>query len=54
MDNNGKLGIGLTYFQECQWLGHIRQYGISILNKSLLTTTQKEALINAANIKQEA
>jgi hypothetical protein len=54
MENIGRLNIGLTYFQECQWIDHIRQYGISILNKSLLTKDQKNALINAANIKQEA
>ena len=54
MENIGRLGIGLTYFQECQWIEHIRKYGICILNKSLLTKDQKDALINAVNIKQEA
>lgn len=41
----GNLNIGLTYYQECQWLSSIKKYGTAILDKSLLSRTQKDTLI---------
>lgn len=40
----GNLNIGLTYYQETQWIAAIKRYGISIMNKSLLSNDQKETL----------
>jgi HKD family nuclease len=45
MTNQGTLNIGLDYHQERQWICSIKQYGIAILNKSLLSQSQKDILI---------
>ncbi len=47
-----ELNIGLTYYQECQWLNAIKHYGQSILDKSLLSKEQKQILIS--QVKQVA
>jgi len=41
----GNLNIGLSYYQECQWLSAIKHYGITIMDKSLLSLEQKAVLI---------
>ena len=38
------LNIGLTRYQELQWLSAIKIYGVGIMDKSLLSQEQKEAL----------
>jgi hypothetical protein len=43
----GLLHIGLYKYQEVEWIKSIREYGIDILNKSLLTQYQKTNLIKA-------
>jgi len=45
----GELNIGLSYYQEAEWLSAIKHYGKSIMDKSLLSKEQKEAL--SANVK---
>lgn len=42
-----KLNIGLTAYQELQWLSAIKLYGKGIMDKSLLTKAQKDALLKA-------
>lgn len=42
---DGELNIGLSYYQERQWMSAIKQYGQSILEKSLLSKEQKDILI---------
>jgi hypothetical protein len=49
IQKTGNLNIGLSYYQECEWLSAIKHYGESIMNKSLLSPEQKAALI--ANAK---
>ncbi len=44
----GELNIGLTRYQELQWLSAIKRYGNSILDKSLLSQEQKTALLAAS------
>jgi hypothetical protein len=44
----GKYDIGLLEYQENAWLSAIKEYGIDIMNKSLLSNSQKQALINIA------
>jgi hypothetical protein len=44
-----RLNIGLSYYQECQWLSAIKHYGAKIMDKSLLSSGQKAALLAAAN-----
>lgn len=39
-----KLNIGLTYYQEEQWLSAIKKYGKEIMDKSLLSHEQKAIL----------
>ena len=48
-----KLNIGLTYYQETQWISAIIKYGTSIMNKSLLTIAQKDTLVAAAQNEQK-
>ncbi len=48
----GNFNIGLTYYQECQWLSAIKLHGTSIMDKSLLSRTQKDTLILASIGKQ--
>ena len=40
----GNLNIGLTYYQEEQWLSAIKKYSVSIMDKSLLSIEQKQIL----------
>jgi hypothetical protein len=47
-NKQGKLNIGLTYYQELEWLSAIKKYGESIMQKSLLSVEQKSALIKAS------
>ena len=42
------MNIGLTYYQERQWLSAIKHYGIGIMDRSLLSRDQKDALIKEA------
>ena len=35
-----RLGIGLSYYQEEQWLSAIKKHGVGILGKSLLSYEQ--------------
>jgi hypothetical protein len=41
----GLLNIGLSYYQERQWIEAIKQYGKGIMEKSLLSIAQKEILL---------
>jgi len=45
----GKLDIGLDYYQEEQWLSALRLYGTTIMDKSLLSAGQKEELIKESD-----
>ena len=45
----GTLNIGLSYYQEMQWLSAICKYGDKIMGKSLLSIEQKEALLKLAD-----
>ena len=40
----GQFNIGLSYYQERQWISAIKRYGNSILDKSLLSKEQKRVL----------
>ena len=40
----GTLNIGLTYYQEEQWINAIKKYGRAIMDKSLLSQQQKAIL----------
>ncbi|KKL77996.1 hypothetical protein LCGC14_2029200 [marine sediment metagenome] len=40
----GTLDIGLSYFQEEQWIAAISKYGKPIMGKSLLSQQQKAIL----------
>lgn len=44
----GQLNIGLTYYQECQWLVAIKRHGTDIMSKSLLSLSQKAILAQEA------
>jgi hypothetical protein len=43
------METGLSKFQENQWVLSIRQYGIKIMEKSLLSLEQKRMLIEMEN-----
>lgn len=43
-----KLGIGLSYYQEEQWLSAIKRQGKEIMTKSLLSHEQKAILSSEA------
>ena len=45
----GKLDIGLDYYQEEQWLSALRLYSTTIMDKSLLSAGQKEELIKESD-----
>ena len=45
---NGELNIGLSYYEERQWIPAIKRHGSSIMNKSLLSKKQKEVLDQAS------
>lgn len=45
----GKLEIGLNEYQEAQWLSAIKKYGAGIMDRSLLSRYQKDALIKATS-----
>jgi hypothetical protein len=45
--------IGLTYYQECQWISAIKNYGEVIMEKSLLSRDQKDVLIEEAKKEME-
>jgi len=45
---SGKYNIGLLEYQELDWIAAIKEYGIAILDKSLLSNDQKQALISIA------
>ena len=47
-----QYNIGLTYYQECQWIAAIKQYGMSIMDRSLLSKDQKIELIKIAQEAQ--
>ena len=49
----GNLNIGLSYYQECQWLSAIKHYGITIMDKSLLSPEQKQLLISEAERRKD-
>lgn len=40
----GTLNIGLSYYQEEQWIVAIKKHGKAIMNKSLLSHDQKAIL----------
>ena len=40
----GKLDIGLSYYQEEQWISAIKHYGREIMDRSLLSFEQKSYL----------
>ena len=40
----GTLNIGLSYYQEEQWIVAIKQHGKAIMDKSLLSQEQKAIL----------
>ena len=42
----GTLNCGLSYYQEEQWLSALKRHGYNIMDKSLLSTEQKEILFN--------
>ena len=44
----GEFNIGLSYYQEREWISSIRKYGWSITEKSLLSNAQKAKLISEA------
>ena len=48
-NREGKLDIGLDYYQEEQWLSALRLYGTTIMDKSLLSAGQKEELIKESD-----
>ncbi len=45
-ERQGELKIGLSYYQERQWISAIKKYGKSIMDKSLLSNEQKHTLIS--------
>jgi hypothetical protein len=47
----GRLNIGLSFYQECQWLSAIKEYGSVIMNRSLLSIDQKTVLLKASRSK---
>lgn len=46
MKREGRLNIGLSYYQEECWLVAIKLHGSSIMVKSLLSRGQKAELLN--------
>jgi hypothetical protein len=44
----GELFIGLTYYQEREWINAIKKHGPGIMDKSLLSPGQKDRLLGAA------
>jgi hypothetical protein len=44
----GELNIGLSYYQEREWITAINHYGQVIMDKSLLSQSQKTALLKQA------
>lgn len=43
-----KLNIGLSRYQELQWLSAVKIYGARIMDKSLLSPEQKARIIREA------
>jgi hypothetical protein len=44
----GKLNIGLPLYAEDLWIKSIKEYGIVLMNKSLLSRDQKQVLIEVS------